>query len=285
MLGAEVRLHGERQRAHVGAAVERASGNQHREHPAALPHRNHRIGVDRGDRPVPARPETHGLAGRSAAATVELLGMPVIDESHGPACDPRELGRRERLETRALLGSEGAADELRQHADVILAEAERLRELVACREHPLRRHPGGEAIAVPERDGGVRLERAVHLRGCLELELDPHLGGGERRLSITAGVVARIRGKALLVQGLLRVDDVREHLEVEGESHDTGLCRLQRVRRDDRDRLAGIAGLDSEKRGPGRQRKIALRSGHGPHTRHAASSVEVERADASVGDG
>ncbi len=201
VLRAQVRLHREGQRAHVGAAVQRAGRDQHREDPAALPHRDHGIRVDCGDRAVSTRAETNGLAGRSTTATVELLGMAVVHEPHRPARDPRELGRRERLEARALLGTEAAADELGPHPDVVLAQPERPRELVAGGEHPLGRDPGGERVSVPGGDGGVRLERRLHLRRRVEGELDRHLGSGERRLGVAPGIVRRIGGEALLGSG------------------------------------------------------------------------------------
>ena len=204
--------------------------------------------------------------------------MPVVDEPHRPARDPRELGGRERLEACALLGAEAAADELRPHADVVLAQAEGRGELVAGGEHPLGRHPGGEPVAVPGGDGRMRLERRLQLRRCLDGELDRHLGSGERRLGVAAGIVRRIGGEALLVEGLLRVDDVSEHLEVEGERRDPGARRLERVGRDDRDRLARVGGLGGEQRGARRQRELALRADHRPDTGTArAASRSSER--------
>ncbi len=212
--------------------------------------------------------------------------MPVVDEPHGPARDPGELGRRERLEARALLGAEAAADELRPHPDVVPPQSERLRELLTRREHPLGRHPGGEVIAVPRGDGGVGLERRLHLGRRLDDELDRHLRSGEGRLGITAGVVRRVRGEALLVEGVRRVDDVCEHLEVGGERQrprpapppaclprrPRSAGRRSRARR----REAG-RGSSARARSPG---PITART-----TGDRESCLEVERADAAVGDG
>ena len=192
VLGAEVGLRRERQRTHIGAAIERACGVQHGEHPASLPHRDDRIDVDRRKRAVPARTETHGLERGAASAPVELLCMTVVDESYGPAGEPRELGRSERLEACALFRAEPATDELRPHANVVLAQTERLCELVTGGEHPLRRHPGGETVAVPRRHRGVRLERGLQLRGCLERELDRHLRRGQRGLRVATCIVGRL---------------------------------------------------------------------------------------------
>ena len=218
-----------------------------------------------------------------APAAVQLLRVSVVDEPHGPARDPGELGSRERFEAGTLLGTEASPDELRSHPDVVPAQSEGLGELLARREHALGRHPDGELVAVPRGDGRVGLERRLQLGRGLDGELDRHLRSREGCLRIAAGVVRRVRGEALLVERVRRVDDVRQHLEVEVERGDPRPRGLQRVCRDDRDRLAGVAGLVGEQRAAGRQRELAVGADDGPDGRGSESGGEVERADAPVG--
>jgi hypothetical protein len=285
VLGPEVRLRRERQGAHVGTAVDRADRAHHRKHPAALSHGDDRIGVDRGESAVAFRAEPDRLAGRGAPAAGELLCVAVHHELHRTPGDPRELRRRERLETRALLAAEAAPDVLRPDPDIVRAQAECPRKLLARGEHPLGRDPRSQPVAVPGCDGAVRLERRLDLGRCLELELDRHLRPRERALGVASRVVGRVTREALLVDGLLRVDDVAQHLEVESESPDSGLRGLEGVRRDHGDRLAGKFRLVDEERREDGEAQLGLRREHGPHTWGRFRRVDVERANAPVGSG
>ena len=175
--------------------------------------------------------------------------MAVVDEPHGPAGDPRQLGCSERLEAGALLAAEARRRRTPSAPGRRPSAARTPPRAPRGREHPLRRDPGRELVAVPRGDGRVRLERRLQLRRRVELELDRHLGGGESRLGVTPGIVGRVADEALLVDGLLRIDDVGEHLDVERQSaRRPSARRLERVGRDDRDRLAGVAGLGGEER-------------------------------------
>ena len=107
--------------------------------------------------------------------------------------------------------------------------------------HAVSSSPSHEATA------RVRLERRLQLRRRVEIETSTrHVGGSESRLGVTPRIVGRLADEVLLVDGLLRVDDVREHLDVERERLDAGPCRLERVGGDDGDRLAGVARLGRE---------------------------------------
>ena len=211
--------------------------------------------------------------------------MAVVDEPHGPAGDAGQLCRGKCLEARALLAAEPAADELCPHPDVVLPQPEGVGELVAGGEHALGRDPGGELVSVPGCDGRVGLERGLQLCRRRDRDLDPHLGGGERRLRVATRVVARLADEVLLVHGHLWVDDVPEHLDVERERLDAGHGRLQRVGSDDGDRLSGVAGLGRKEWSSARQRQLALGPDHRTNARHRERCVEVERAHAPVGDG
>ena len=211
--------------------------------------------------------------------------MAIVDEPDGPAGDAGQLGRGERLEAGALLAAEAAADELRPHPDVVLPQPERGRELLAGGEHALRRHPGGELVPVPRGDRRMGLERSLQLGGGGDRDLYRDLGRGERGLRVAAGVVARLADEVLLVHGLSRVDDVREHLDVERQRAHALAGGLERVGRDDGDRLPGVAGLGREERSRTRQRQLALGPDHSPNARHGEGRLEVERADAPMRDG
>ena len=129
------------------------------------------------------------------------------------------------------------------------------------------------------------LERRLQLRGGRDRDLDRDLGRGERGLGVAAGVVARLADEVLLVHGLARVDDVPEHLDVERQRTHALARRLERVGRDDGDRLPGVAGLGREERSRARQRQLALGPDHRTNARHRERRLEVERAHASVRDG
>ena len=131
----------------------------------------------------------------------------------------------------------------------------------------------------------MRLERGLQLCRRLQLELDGHLGGRERRLGVAAGVVGRVGREALLVDRLLRVDHMREHLDVERERPHASARRLGRIGGHDRDRLAGIHRLRQEDGVPRRQGELGLRPEHGPDAVGRAGRVEVERTHAPVRDG
>ena len=152
-------------------------------------------------------------------------------------------------------------------------------------EHPLRRDPGGDPVAVPGDHRAVRLERRLQLGRRLELELDRHLGGRERRLGVAACVVGRLGREALLVDGLLRVDHVGQHLDVELRAParrptPPPACRPRRPRSAGRHTPARTRGWGSR-----RQRELALRPDHGPDAVRRTGGVEVERSHAPVRDG
>ncbi len=197
-----------------------------------------RVGLDRRERAVAVAPSRIGLPRGAAAAAVELLRVAVVDEPHRPAGDPRKLGCGQRLEAGDVLGAEAAADELRRtrtsssRSPNAAASSSRHEKIPCVETQAVSWSPSHEATA------RVRLERRLDLGRRLELELDGHVGGGEGRLGVAAGIVGRVVGEALLVDGLLRVDDVAEAPRCRvPERADASSRRLERVGRDDRDRL------------------------------------------------
>ena len=80
-------------------------------------------------------------------------------------------------------------------------EVEAPRELAPRVEDPLRRDPCRERVALPAGDGGVRLERRLHVRGRLAGQLDARVGAGERGVGVAADRLARVLGEALLGRG------------------------------------------------------------------------------------
>ena len=132
----------------------------------------------------------------------------------------------------------------------------------------------------------MRLERGLQLCRRLELELDRHLGGRERRLGVAAGVVGRVGREALLVDRLLRVDHVRAAPRCRARAP----AHLPRAASGVSAATTAIGwpaytGSDDEDGVPRRQRELALRPDHGPDAVGRAGRVEVERAHAPVRDG
>ena len=181
VLRAQARPDGEDHRPDVLAGVEGQGGLGDGEDPAARAHLDDRGELDRLQRPVAARAEGDGLARPRAPSADDLVLVAGQREAHRPAGGPRELGCEERLDARALLRAEAAADELRDHADALARKAEPRSELAPRVEHALRRDPRREPVAVPARDRGVGLERRLDVRGRLAGQLDEHLGSRDRR--------------------------------------------------------------------------------------------------------
>ena len=109
----------------------------------------------------------------------------------------------------------------------------------------LRRLPHSEDLAVPRRDGAMRLERVVHLgRGAVG-RLDDRRGVLESRTDVAAlqrsGVVhvpGLVDLRRLVRDRLLEIDDVRPHLVVDGDERERALRGLDAVRSDRRDLVA-----------------------------------------------
>ena len=200
--------------------------------------------------------------------------MTVEREPHRAARRPRELGREERLDSRSLLAAEAPSDVLGEHAHLLRVEAEAARQLAARVEDPLRRDPGGELVAVPARDGGVRLERCLDVCRRLARELHPDLGGREGAVRIAADRLGRVLREALLVESARGVER-REHLVVGSQRGDACRGGLGRVGRDGRDGLPGPRRLGREHACAG-HRERAFWAEHRSDTGRRARSVEVE---------
>ena len=201
--GAQVRLGGERERAHVGAAVERAGGDEgghlpSRPAPSRPPRRpRSRSACRRAVAPrrtvcrvAPRRPPSSCSAWRSLTSRT---GRPVIRASSAAAsaskpapCLPPKPPPTNSVRTRtSSLRSPNAA-----------ASSSRAENIPCVETQAVSWSPSHEATA------RVRLERRLQLRRRLELELDRHLGGRERRLGVAPGIVGRLADEALLVDGL-----------------------------------------------------------------------------------
>ena len=282
VLRAEARAHGEDHRAHVLAGVDREHRLRHREDPAAGAHVDHGRELDPRKRPVAARAERHRLPRPRAPAADDLLLVAPEGEADRPTGGAGELRGEERLGPRALLGAEGAADVLGDHAHLLRREVEAPRQLASGVEDPLRRDPGGERVALPAGDGGMRLERRLHVRRGLAGQLDAGVGPGERGIGVPADGLARVLGEPLLVQARLEVERCQR---LEGGCECCEACRrgFGRVGRDHRNGCAGPCGL-------GRQRAVAVHGqrpfgpDHRAHPGRRSRGVEVEPGDATAGD-
>jgi hypothetical protein len=204
-------------------------------------------------------------------------------EAHRAAGRARELGREERLDARALLRAEPAADELGDDAHLLRPQPEPPCELAPRVEHPLRRDPGRERVAVPARDRGVRLERALDVGGRLARQLDPRVGGREAGVRVTAHRLARLLGEPLLLEPAVDLER-GEGLVVGGQRREPCSRPLRRVGRHDGDRSAGPCRLV-------RQDGVATHHGriswaeHGAHAGRRPRRLDVETRHAGTRDG
>ena len=113
----------------------------------------------------------------------------------------------------------------------------------------------------------MRLERRLQVRRGLELELDTHLRRGERGVDVSAAFLGGLAGEALIAQGLVRVDDVRQRVDREGEGLHTRSRGVDRVRGDHGDRLARVLRLVDEQRRLRREGDRRAGAEHRTHTR------------------
>ena len=107
-----------------------------------------------------------------AADRAEHL-RPRQGQLHGEPDLLRRQRADEHVRPRRSFAAERAADEFRQHADVLFGKLERRGQLVTNGEHPLGGVVDGQPVRRgPLRDGRVRLHRIVDLRRNLVLLVD-----------------------------------------------------------------------------------------------------------------
>ena len=283
ILRAEARAHREDHRPHVGAGVERQCRLRHGEDPPACAHLDDCRELDRLERPVAAGAKRHGLTGPSPTTADELVLVPRQHEPHRSPRGPRELGGEKCLDSGALLGAEPTADELGDDPHLLGGEPEPGGKLAPRVEHALGRHPRRQPVAVPARDGGVRLERGLDMSWRLALELDDHLCRREGIVRVTPHRLARVLGEPLLVEPAVELER-RQLLDLERERSDAGIGVLERVRGDGGDRRAGPGGLAGEHALPA-HRERPLRPEHDADAGHGARGVEIEVDHAAARDG
>ena len=280
----EVDLEREQQPAHVVAVVERHRRRQHR-HAAGRTRRSRRArrrrrprGARRATAPsrtlwrvAARRPPTSCSAWRSL---ITRTGRRVSRES-AVASSASGPG--------ALLAAEAAADVLRAHAHPLALDAEAPAELVAGREHALRRDPGRQLVLLPPGDGAVRLERRLQVARRLQGELDAHVGAGHaRRRRRRAGPPPARRGSAARrsprpwrsrtaappTAGRGRAGPAAAAASVSAAIAATG--------------APTYSTLGRQQRAPAGDELVVGPDG-GAHAGHRARGVEVERDEARVG--
>src|SRR4029077_7494416 len=108
---------------------------------------------------------------------------------HGPAQLLRRQRRDHHVGPGGSLAPEAATYELRDHPPLLGRDGERVGELLAPPEDALGRVIDGEAVAVPDRERRVGLERIVRLRRRAVLGLDAVVGLEQRRVDVSAKLV------------------------------------------------------------------------------------------------
>jgi hypothetical protein len=109
-----------------------------------------------------------------------------------------ELARRHRRQRRVVVrlerGAEGAAHERRHHADVLGRHAQAFCQMLLHAEDLLRLVEDRELIALPERDGRVRLDRVVVVDRNAVLRLDLDRRGLHRGAGLPRGLPFAVAG-------------------------------------------------------------------------------------------
>src|SRR5690606_25329730 len=112
---------------------------------------------DRGEGAVASRAKTDPLAGGGTVPDGEILGLPVEHELHRSSRLAGKQRRDDVLLPGDLLGPEAAAHVLLDHAEAMLGQAERLRDLFPHSEDGLGGVVKREMIALPRGRAAMRL--------------------------------------------------------------------------------------------------------------------------------
>ena len=138
------------------------------------------LGDRRGQSAVASGAERDALLGMRTEADGRVTLTPAQLDADGAADTARGERRNRDVRPCAQRRAEGAADERRDHAHVVLGQAEHVRDDRACVPDPLRLVPERQPIAVPRGDGRVHLDRVVMLARMHIGGVHPHLGLVER---------------------------------------------------------------------------------------------------------
>ena len=234
-----------------------------------------------------------------AADRAEHL-RPRQGQLHGEPDLLRRQRADEHVRPRRSFAAERAADEFRQHADVLFGKLERRGQLVTNGEHPLGGVVDGQPVRRgPLRDGRVRLHRIVDLRRNLILLVEFRVRGAQTVRHVAVRGIRRSfapsRHDVLwerLVERVFEMDGVG--LGRGPHAHEQCSVRgpFQAGRDDDSDGLVAVQDavvlqhLDDpirriEVRSPGQPRRIPW-SDHRQYTACAPSGLVIDLQDATT---
>ena len=209
-------------------------------------------------------------------------------QPHGAARRHREV-RHDVLDQHLLLRAEAPADPWLDDPDLLHGQPDERREHAPDVERHLgRRDDLQPVVAVPSRDGDVRLDRRLLHLVHPERLLEDAVGRREPRfdvpglgLDVVDDVVARVVGalhvrlvvdhRGAVDDRVVLVEDGGEHLVGHVDQVDGGLRDLLRVRRDRRDAVPDVAHLVVEAHlVVGQRVRVALAAGRVANPRHVA---------------
>ena len=140
--------------------------------------------TDRDQLAVAARAQADPLNGRRAMRGVVRHQRTRQRDLDRTAHRARAERRKDGIRANAALSAEAAADEGRDDANAVLRHADLVGEVTPRPANDLLRRPDCEMVAVPPRDGGMRLHHHVTLvRRGVGL-VNGHCGRGERVVEI-----------------------------------------------------------------------------------------------------
>ncbi len=209
------------------------------------------VGVDRPQPTVGVEAGAHRVVVIARMRAGDEVLAPCLHPLHRPPEPHREQAQRDVLRIHDALHAEAAAHVGRDDAQLVLGQAERLRQRVTCEMRHLRARPEGQLPlgGVPVGDAAASLHRRRGLTVRSKRSLDDDNGAVHGEIDTTVLEAARhediarrllVHGRRGLAHGRLDIDRGGQRLVVDIDEHGAVLGRVAVEGDDGRERLADV---------------------------------------------